>query len=54
MRFLNNDSELIKNTESFKNRIRNGETIDSIAPEAYAVLERPQKEHLNKDILMSN
>ena len=27
-----NDSELIKNTESFKNRIRNGETIDSILP----------------------
>ena len=37
------DSELTKKTEEFKNRLNNGETLDDILPEAFAVAREASK-----------
>ena len=47
-------NKLIEKTKLFKNRINNGEDLDSILPEAFAVVEKLLRELLNKDILMCN
>ena len=47
-------NKLIEKTKLFKNRINNGEDLNSILPEAFAVVREASRELLNKGILMYN
>ena len=40
-----NDEELRGMTDKFKERLANGETVDDILPEAFAVVREASKEH---------
>ncbi len=42
------DNELLLKTEEFKQRLREGETLDDLLPEAYAVVKEACRRHLGK------
>ena len=46
------DQNLADKTAEFKNRIKNGETLDQLLPEAFAVVEKHPLEQLDKGLLM--
>ena len=48
------DSELRKKTDDFKNRLKNGETLDDLLPEAFATVREASKRVLGMRHFMCN
>lgn len=48
------DEELRGKTVEFRKRIQNGETLDDLLPEAFAVVRKPPNVHLDSATMMSS